>query len=506
VQLGLAEGVIRVRTFDMRSNGQLEVDTPNAALVVTGPSNFRVETYPDQNMSMLFVNNGEVQVSGSDVNQTVEGGQAVQLTGTNPVQVAMVALPGQDGFDQWAAQRDQRFVAAQTQQYVSPYVPGYDDLDAYGTWQTAPEYGAVWYPTGVVAGWAPYRYGRWAWVEPWGWTWVDTEPWGFAPFHYGRWVQIGPRWGWLPGPVNVYPVYGPAFVAFVGGNGFSVGLGGTVAWFPLGPGEPFYPWYHYSPGYLRQVNITNVRNINITNINITNINRVNYRYRTTAATAVSAQAFRSSQPVAHNLVRVNQQQLERAAIISHPEVQPAAQALRAGAPVTRPPVAAQRPRVEAMPARVAQPTSGRTTPQPARPNETRPPVADENRAPVANERPNQVRPPVATETRTPVASRTRAPMPAPPAQPPVRAFTPPQRQSRAAVASRPPEPQQMAPFSQREPAMQQHPGRPLEQRQNLRQAQPVGPMRDREVPSHVQAAPTRSAPASREPVSRNQRH
>ena len=71
VQFGLAEGTIRVRTFDMRSNGQLEVDTPNAALVVTGPSNFRVETYPDQNMTMLFVNSGEVQVSGSDLNQTV---------------------------------------------------------------------------------------------------------------------------------------------------------------------------------------------------------------------------------------------------------------------------------------------------------------------------------------------------------------------------------------------------------------------------------------------------
>ena len=28
-------------------------------------------------------------------------------------------------------------------------------------WETYPEYGAVWFPTTVAAGWAPYRYGRW---------------------------------------------------------------------------------------------------------------------------------------------------------------------------------------------------------------------------------------------------------------------------------------------------------------------------------------------------------
>ena len=61
---------------------------------------------------------------------------------------------------------------------------------------------AVWYPN-VYPGWAPYREGHWAWVEPWGWTWVDDAPWGFAPFHYGRWVNVGGRWGWVPGPVAV---------------------------------------------------------------------------------------------------------------------------------------------------------------------------------------------------------------------------------------------------------------------------------------------------------------
>ena len=151
------------------------------------------------------------------------------------------------------------------------------DLDAAGKWATTPAAGPVWYPTAVAADWAPYRYGHWAFVAPWGWTWIDDAPWGFAPFHYGRWAQFDGRWGWSPAarswPVEVVvrdpgddrhdppveqgreferPVYAPALVAFIGGGGFGISLsvGGTMAavgWVPLAPDEPYHPWYHASP-------------------------------------------------------------------------------------------------------------------------------------------------------------------------------------------------------------------------------------------------------------------
>lgn len=153
---------------------------------------------------------------------------------------------------------------------------GYEELDAYGAWQTAPEYGAVWVPR-VEAGWAPYHDGRWVWRDPWGWTWIDAAPWGFAPFHYGRWAYWGNRWVWAPGRIVRRPVYAPALVAFVGGAhwGVSVGVGGGgggVGWFPLAPNEPWVPGYRVSPTYVRNVNVTNVTNVtNITNVNVTNI-------------------------------------------------------------------------------------------------------------------------------------------------------------------------------------------------------------------------------------------
>jgi hypothetical protein len=283
IQLGLAQGTLRIRPYEIRSGSEIEVDTPNAAVTITQPGNYRIDTYPDQNTTVVTVNSGELQITGNTINQLVEAGQAVELSGTDQVQVTSVEVPGSDAFDQWADQRDARYLNSRSRRYVSPYMAGYSDLDQYGNWDTVPEYGAVWYPSSVPGGWAPYRYGRWAWVEPWGWTWVDESPWGFAPFHYGRWVQIGPRWGWLPGPMAVAPIYGPAFVAFVGGGGFSngFGVGSVAAWFPLGPGEPYYPSYHHSDNYQRQVNVTNVSTTNITNItNVTNVNNINYRYKT----------------------------------------------------------------------------------------------------------------------------------------------------------------------------------------------------------------------------------
>ena len=87
---------------------------------------------------------------------------------------------------------------ARSVQYVSREMVGYEDLDDFGVWRPVPEYGVVWFPSSVPLGWAPYRFGHWIWVEPWGWTWVDDMPWGFAPFHYGRWAFVQGAWVWVP--------------------------------------------------------------------------------------------------------------------------------------------------------------------------------------------------------------------------------------------------------------------------------------------------------------------
>ncbi len=483
MQFGVAQGSVRLRVFDLRPGNSIEVDTPSAAITIVQAGSYRVDVYPNQSMAMLTVNSGSAQVTGNNLNQTVQSGQAAEMTGSNPVQLQWVAVAGPDDFDQWSNQRDQKYMNAQARQYVSPEVPGYYDLDGYGTWDTVPQYGPIWYPTTVAVGWVPYRYGRWVWVDPWGWTWVDSAPWGFAPFHYGRWVQIGPRWGWLPGPIAVAPIYGPAFVAFVGGPAFSVGfgVGGVAAWFPLGPGEPFYPWYHYSPGYLRQINVTNVRNINITNItNVTNINNIHYRYQTVATTAVSANTFRSGQPVERNIVKVNPQQIARAQVIPHPQINPDRSAILAGNP-THPPVSAQRPAI----VQHAPVTTARNVPP--NPTETRTPPAA-NRPTTEASRPTtpvqQPNRPAATPHEVAPSVANRVPS-APPA-------------TRPSLIARTPPPAAKLPYQEKAPAMAEHPGRPLEpqQRANIQAGRPAGPMQDREFPPHAEPVRPQSTPHS----------
>jgi hypothetical protein len=479
MQLGLGQGTIRVSVYQLPSGNTVEIDTPNGALTVLGPGSYRVDTDPNSGYTLVSVNRGSLQVSGGGTDQTVGTGQAVQLTGTGPVQVAFVSLPAPDDFDQWSMQRDRRIESSAAARYVSRYVPGYDDLDDYGRWEAVAEYGPVWYPGAIPPGWVPYRFGYWAWVEPWGWTWVEAEPWGFCPFHYGRWAFIAGAWGWVPGPVALVPVYSPALVAFVGGSGFSFSFSfgglGVAAWFPLGPGEPFVPWYHYSPGYLRQVNITNVRNVtNITNItNITNVNNLTYVNRNVATTAVPATVFRSGQSVASQAVHVSPEQIARAQVIAHPSFTPTPQVATGGKPVPAPQIRA--PRIAPPPQMARRQPSPLTS---GRPSQQQPPLVTRNVPPSG---PTGGRP-------APPPTRPTTPYPSPAQHAP---GGPPSAPSR--VITKTPLPPSYVPFEKRQPAMQEHPGRPLEPQQieNLRTGKPPGPMRDREVAPHAQASPNK---------------
>ncbi|MGH9431784.1 MAG: DUF6600 domain-containing protein [Terriglobia bacterium] len=500
MQLGLGQGIIRVSVYELPNGNSVEVDTPNGALSLLSPGGYRVETYPNDGSTLVMVDRGSLQVTGGGANQMVAAGQAVKLTGTGPIEVQSVSLPGQDSFDEWCASRDQRVESFRDSQYVNRYIPGSEDLGAYGNWQTVSQYGPVWYPGDVPAGWVPYSDGRWAWVSPWGWTWVGNEPWAWTPFHYGRWAFIGSRWGWCPGPVDIMPVYAPALVAFVGGGGFSIGFstGAPVGWFPLGPREPFFPWYHHGPTYLRQVNITNIRNVtNITNIiNVKNINNVHYANERVATTAVPATVFRSGQPVARQKVRVTPQQLAKAQIIPHPSMVPAAPATYAGKQVVAPQIRAARLTKAAPAGRVAasRPAAPApySRPSAAVPNSRPPAEAQTARPPTQMEssRPPSSRPPLITRSATPQRSAT-----------PARGVAPASRSTRPRFITRTPPPPRAVPFTQRQQAMQQHPGRPLEpqQRANLRAGKPAGPQRDREFPPHAQPAPraNSSRPATR---------
>ena len=133
----------------------------------------------------------------------------------------------------------------------------YDELSPFGEWIDTREYGFIWRPYGIDAGWRPYLHnGRWAYTE-YAWTWVSDYVWGWAPFHYGRW-RLDPFYGWVWHPGNVW---GPAWVEWRFWNN-------NYCWAPLMPGVNIgYGYrggnYHWSawnavPGrYFTQRNIWN---------------------------------------------------------------------------------------------------------------------------------------------------------------------------------------------------------------------------------------------------------
>jgi hypothetical protein len=247
IALFVAQGrvILRVRVLD--PGDSVLIDAPNTQVQLTRPGLYRIDVDPDRQSTAVTVREGEAVVLLANGSQQALPGQMAIVTGPDPTMANVVNGTGQDGFDTWSADRDRYYDRPRGNAYVSPQMVGYADLDRYGTWETAPEYGAVWYPTNVVTGWAPYQDGYWTSVSGFGLTWVDAAPWGYAPFHYGRWAWIHGRWGWCPGAFVARPVWAPALVGWVGGAswGVSARLGKPVyGWVPLGWGEPLNPWWH----------------------------------------------------------------------------------------------------------------------------------------------------------------------------------------------------------------------------------------------------------------------
>ena len=333
----VSQGSMAVRIRAWEQQDAMRVLTATGEIAFLQPGFYVVNAASQYAPASMSVRSGQAEVLTNGPGSIVNRGDSVVLD-ISGVRFDRNVGYGNSGFETWATSRDRRNDRWESRNagQLSPWMVGARDLDEYGSWDNDYEYGRIWYPTAVAANWAPFRFGRWSWVQPWGWTWVDDAPWGFAPFHYGRWVRIGPRWAWSPGSSVGRPVYAPALVTFFGGNGWSVSasVGPTYSWVPLGWNEPFVPWYTYSPNYWRQVNRPYVRNIA----------EEPWRPRTYvhagvpgAITAVAGAAFIGGRPVAQNLVRnISERDIRSAPPARMGEVLPQFQPARGNAAGSRP--------------------------------------------------------------------------------------------------------------------------------------------------------------------------
>jgi FecR protein len=291
-QMQVTAGTVSITVHELLENQTYEIDTPNVAVLLDQAGQYRVDVNEAGNTTVVRVSEGQAEASGGGQSIPIANQQMMTFAGSSAIPASLGAP---DAFDDWTFERDREYEQAASQQYVPEDMPGTEDLDENGDWQNTPDYGYVWVPSAVAVGWAPYSYGHWAWVSPWGWTWVDDAPWGFAPFHYGGWARWRNSWCWVPGPRQERAKYSPALVAWVGGGagvgGAAAAAGVNVGWFPLGPREVYVPGYrlgHYANSAVPGAVITVPQNV-FASAQAVNTHRINVavgqgtRLATTAA-------------------------------------------------------------------------------------------------------------------------------------------------------------------------------------------------------------------------------
>ncbi|MGB8636419.1 MAG: DUF6600 domain-containing protein [Rhodanobacteraceae bacterium] len=417
-QVQLTQGTVNLSVHRLDRDQIYEIDTPTMAFVADQPGSYRIDVDPDGYGAMVTVFSGQGTVWGDrNSSYRVYSGRSFRFDSSDVQRVRISSIPSYNDFDRFCADLDSGYASSVSSRYVAQNVVGYRDLDRYGTWRSSAEYGHVWFPSQVNTDWAPYRDGRWTWIEPWGWTWVDNAPWGFAPFHYGRWARVHNRWGWVPGPRLRRAVYAPALVAFVGNVSISIGGGTPVGWFPLGPRDIYQPPYRVNQDYFVNINLGGGRFFNRNHVRDRwddyhqqrNYDRFTYAYRhdRDAVTVVSSDHFRDSRIVNRSTARMSEAVLLQSRVERAPSVQPNRASAGAGRAqpknqvfarkvVSRAPVSSQGV------TRTGVISSPRGTPQRSAAGSTSPPRNEMFRTPVRTPVGNQ-------RTQSPPVPRTTVP-------------------------------------------------------------------------------------------------
>ena len=348
-QIVLRRGRIGVRLSHLDPARSIEIDIPRGGIWLLTSGGYDITAGDERAPARIAVFDGRAHFVGKGLETAIATGSANVLSGNDPV-VASLDGAVADGFAAWwrppntdgAGRAD---AESQALRYFSAEMTGYEALDGNGSWETVGGYGAVWFPTTAPDDWAPYRYGNWRWIAPWGWSWIDDMAWGFAPSHYGRWARVpqsdqldpsGPgtaRWGWVPGRLVADPVYAPALVAFLGTAG--VGLshpdakGPAVAWFPLAPGEVYWPRYTGDLDAIRAINQGAVADVAAIGPGMNGeppaeIVTGAYQNRRFAS-VVPRSVFTGGRPVAPALLQLPEQRLDNAPLLAgSPQIAPAA--------------------------------------------------------------------------------------------------------------------------------------------------------------------------------------
>jgi hypothetical protein len=134
-QIRLAQGSLIIRVRHLDDDDNYEIDTPNIAFTLRQPGEYRLDVSQDGNQTVATVWHGRARVTGGGLTYTVVAQQSAVFTGDEQhLDYDLGQLPREDGFDRWAFELDEREDRADSANYVSREMTGYEDLDQYGDW------------------------------------------------------------------------------------------------------------------------------------------------------------------------------------------------------------------------------------------------------------------------------------------------------------------------------------------------------------------------------------
>ena len=331
-EIAVRRGRVDLDVPQLGKGESIEIDFPRGGVWLRQPGRYDINAGGGDQPPWIAAFTGSARFVGDGADIPVKAGDRVLLTGSGAAGITTEPASA-DEFAIWCGGQivDQTRLA--TAYFVSPSMTGSAALDAAGSWKADGKHGVVWVPNALPADWAPYRYGHWRWLAPWGWNWVDDQPWGFAPSHYGRWAFLDQHWIWRPGRYTAYPNYMPAVVAFLGtpgvGLSFAEGSGPAVAWFPLAPGEVYWPSYTGDLDYIRALNAGDIADVGVIRVRddgepaaeIANAHFANRQF----ASVVPRPVFVGGQSAAPALLQLPPERLQNApAIMGSPQISPPA--------------------------------------------------------------------------------------------------------------------------------------------------------------------------------------
>lgn len=326
-RIALSRGRIHLHLRQIGDNETIEIDFPQGGVWLRAPGRYDIDAGGGDQRARVAAFDGAAHFVGASGDIHIAGGHMAVLSGSDPA-TATIEETEADDFVAWCRGRDYDETRLAARYFVASDMTGFVDLDAAGIWKIDPDYGRVWFPS--EPDWAPYRFGHWSWLAPWGWTWIDDQRWGFAPSHYGRWALIHEHWAWLPGSFVERPAYAPAVVAFLGtpGVGLSSEDGATIAWFPLAPGEAYWPSDSRDVDYVRRLNRGNIQDIETIELQADSDSPLESFHEDFAnrqfATVVPRSVFINARPIAPARVTLPERRLQNAPVLmASPQIAPA---------------------------------------------------------------------------------------------------------------------------------------------------------------------------------------